>query len=50
MREIGEIVDEGSTVDIFAEGDGEVAGRAGPFGRFDEVAEEDFDFGGEEDG
>ncbi len=46
MREIGEIVDEGSTVDIFAEGDGEVAGRAGPFGRFDEVAEEDFDFGG----
>ena len=46
VREIGEIVDEGSAVDIFAEGDGEVAGRAGPFGRFDEVAEEDFDFGG----
>ncbi len=46
MREIGEIVDKGSAVDIFAEGDGEVEGRTGPFGRFDKVAEEDFDFGG----
>ncbi|KRP33109.1 MAG: hypothetical protein ABS33_05225 [Verrucomicrobia subdivision 6 bacterium BACL9 MAG-120924-bin69] len=46
VGEVGQVVDQSGTVDVFAERDGEVSGGGVPLGTFDQVPQEDFDFRG----
>ena len=46
VGEVGQIIDERGAVDVLAEGDGQVGGGGVPLGTLDQVAQEDFNFGG----
>ncbi len=46
VRKIGQVVDESGPIDVFAEGNGKVSGGGVPLRTFDQVTEENFDFGG----
>jgi hypothetical protein len=44
VREIGQIVDQGGSIDIFSQGNGKVSGGGVPLGTLDQVAKKDFHF------